>query len=516
MLGEIQRRAQVEERAFTSQAPVVGPLIVRFRQVWNSISTRWYVLPLIQQQNEFNLLVVQQLQLTWAVLDELSERLVADDRDVTALAHDLGKLTYAFVRLEQRLAEAAPRSADAQTSRFRFAMRLAFFTPLPPAPTGIAVYSANLLKAMAPLADITVFADQVSETSTEGIPLTDIRALDSFRGPLAERLDMCIYQMGNNVRYHEKIYRTLLRYPGIMTLHDLNLNSFYGELMLKKGHLADYTREMGFAYGASGVTHAREALHGLTPYAVTRYPLFDRAVARSLGIIVHSRYAQAVVRNQCNGALVEHIQHLVPQPERMPTRAQARQTLGYAASDIVVTTFGYAAPSKRIDQVLRALARLRAEFPNLRLAIVGEVVSGYAVHTWIDELGLREVVRCPGYVDEILFETYLAATDIGVNLRYPSNGETSGTLLALMAAGKPVLVSNVDAFRELPAAACVKIEVDEQELDRLARALRGLVQDEAARATMGRCAQSYVEENCAPGAVARAYLQFAKTIVQRS
>ncbi|MCP4422691.1 MAG: hypothetical protein GY805_39280 [Chloroflexi bacterium] len=45
---------QLEEPAFTSEAPIIGPWIVRLRQVWNWMSTKWYVLPIIKQQSDVN------------------------------------------------------------------------------------------------------------------------------------------------------------------------------------------------------------------------------------------------------------------------------------------------------------------------------------------------------------------------------------------------------------------------------------------------------------------------------
>lgn len=51
---ELETKMQVRERPFVSNAPVVGPLIVGLRSLWNWMSTKWYVLPLLQQQNEFN------------------------------------------------------------------------------------------------------------------------------------------------------------------------------------------------------------------------------------------------------------------------------------------------------------------------------------------------------------------------------------------------------------------------------------------------------------------------------
>lgn len=85
------KQGVVEERPFTSQIPLIAPLIVRLREAWNSIATKWYVRPLLAQQNQFNQLLAQRL-------NDLDERLIQQDRDQANLTHDLGELV---VQLQQ-------------------------------------------------------------------------------------------------------------------------------------------------------------------------------------------------------------------------------------------------------------------------------------------------------------------------------------------------------------------------------------------------------------------------------
>ncbi len=61
-LEEVGRLWQVQEQPFRSRLPIVGPLIAWFRERWNRISTKWYVLPILQQQVHFNAAVVRVLQ----------------------------------------------------------------------------------------------------------------------------------------------------------------------------------------------------------------------------------------------------------------------------------------------------------------------------------------------------------------------------------------------------------------------------------------------------------------------
>ena len=89
---------EVEERPFTSDKPIIGPLIVRLRELWNWMSTKWYVRGLLEQQNRFNYRILQRLsELETHVLDFNA------DRESTALARDMGELRVRLTALEQRL-----------------------------------------------------------------------------------------------------------------------------------------------------------------------------------------------------------------------------------------------------------------------------------------------------------------------------------------------------------------------------------------------------------------------------
>ena len=58
------------------------------------------------------------------------------------------------------------------------------------------------------------------------------------------------------------------------------------------------------------------------------------------------------------------------------------------------------------------------------------------------------------------FNGYMAACDIVLNLRYPTVGESSGTLLRALGMGKAVVVTDVGSFREYPDEICLKAPVD--------------------------------------------------------
>jgi hypothetical protein len=91
----------IEERPFRSDKPLVGPLIVWVRRMWNGVSTRWYVRPLIEQQNEVNRRLAEELAAA-------RETIVALDREAADTRREFAQAIYGLrdelERLEERIA----------------------------------------------------------------------------------------------------------------------------------------------------------------------------------------------------------------------------------------------------------------------------------------------------------------------------------------------------------------------------------------------------------------------------
>ena len=103
------------------------------------------------------------------------------------------------------------------------------------------------------------------------------------------------------------------------------------------------------------------------------------------------------------------------------------------------------------------------------------------------------------------FNGYMGACDIVLNLRYPTVGESSGTLLRALGMGKAVVVSDVGSFREYPDEICLKAPVDASEEEHLFEYLNLLVsRPEVARA-LGARARAWVQRECSWETVARRY-----------
>lgn len=401
-------------------------------------------------------------------------------------------------------------------------MRVAYFSPLPPMKTGIADYSAELLPYLAEHFELELFVDDGFRPGPEvaaRFPVHGHRAFPELRA--AGRYDAVVYQLGNNADFHARIYETLLRFPGVTVLHEYMLHHLVRGMTLARGDLAGYAEEMRYAYGRTGQRMARRSLDTGVPLDVWSYPLFERAVDASLGLIVHNRATADRVLASRPLARIAHVPHhlsLGDLPEPTPENvAAARRALGIAPDELVIASYGFITPAKRIEVTLRAFARLRREVPagsNLRLYLVGEVSPHY------DFSGLlgKEVsggggVVLVGRTELDRFLLYMLAADVAVNLRYPSAGETSGTLIRLLGIGKPVIVSNTGSFAEIPDDACAKVDLDETEEELLLAYLRRLAADEPLRRRMGDNARRHIRAHHTLEGAARGYAEMVRAVV---
>jgi len=91
-LRDLENRAWIRETEFRSHAPLIASLIVTIRNLWNWMSTKWYVLPMVQQQNNFNAAVVQIIRDLWilnrallSTISQLQLRLDALEQEISQL-----------------------------------------------------------------------------------------------------------------------------------------------------------------------------------------------------------------------------------------------------------------------------------------------------------------------------------------------------------------------------------------------------------------------------------------------
>jgi glycosyltransferase involved in cell wall biosynthesis len=390
-------------------------------------------------------------------------------------------------------------------------MRVAFVSPLPPAASGIADYSAELLPHLAEHVDLELFAPPDGPPPERSLAARfPVRPWRDLGDP---SLDLRLYHLGNNHRFHGAILRALDDLPGVVVLHEYVLHHMVREMTLAAGDPAAYAEAMRTAYGAAGESLARRAIGTGVPLDPFAWPLFEPAVDAALGVIVHNETTRRRVlasRPAARLAVVPMAVETATDPEA--DRRAARRRLGIPDDTFLVGTFGFQTVAKRLDVLLRAFARLRAGRPGARLAVVGAVDRALELDA-LFAAGLGEAVTVVGHVAELdRFVDWMRAVDVAVNLRHPSGGETSAAAIRLLGLGSPLVVTDAGSFAEIPDGCAAKVLPDEREEDVLAAYLAAFAADPALGRALGGAARRHVAAHCSPAGAARAYADFLAAV----
>ncbi len=359
-------------------------------------------------------------------------------------------------------------------------MTVGFFSPLPPARTGVADYSAELLRALAPLGSVKVNA----------------------RDP-----DVSLYHIGNN-HLHREIYAQALARPGVVVLHDAVLQHFF----LGGGNEREYVAEFVYNYGQWSEDLARELWRRRSRSAADpeyfRYPMIKRIVETSRAIIVHNPRAAQLVHEHVPGATVHEIPLLFELPD-LPTQSEVirwRAAHGVAPHTLLIGVFGHLRESKRLMALLRAFQRARRS-ADMMLLIAGDIASTDLARSLEPLLRNDPGILRTGYLDERDFWLCASAVDACVNLRYPMAGETSMIAIRLMGLGKPVLLSTGEETSRFPESSCLRVDTGPAEEEMLEEYLVWLARHPDDAIAIGQRAAAHIRRYHAPARVAQMYWQ---------
>jgi glycosyltransferase involved in cell wall biosynthesis/SAM-dependent methyltransferase len=365
---------------------------------------------------------------------------------------------------------------------------------MPPSKSGIADYCAVLVSELEKLVDLTIF--------------------DGPEKPYDPALfDIDVYHVGNNP-FHTYVYEAALRRPGVVVMHEANLHHLIADYTIRRGNWDAYMAEVVLNGTARDVEFSARvrALEVGPDYEGIR--MTRRILASARGVIVHSQFMVDEMRDGGFAGPIARIPHgsWIPEADRL----EWRNKLGLDAVGLehgpLIGAFGFIKPYKRIPESLRAMRRLVRVMPEARMILVGEPHPEFPVDDLIRSLDLEDYVRVLGFTPIEHFTGYMSACDIILNLRYPTVGESSGSMLRALGLGKAVLVSEIGAFREYPDSVCLKVPVGAGEEDLIFEYLNLLCSRPELARTLGQAAKAWVERECKWSHVAEQYARFIQAI----
>jgi glycosyltransferase involved in cell wall biosynthesis len=403
-------------------------------------------------------------------------------------------------------------------------MRIAWFTPWPPQPSGVAGRSAEIVPLIVAAGHgVDVFVDHaqvdVTRKADADRPVPGhLRVLSAhdfvWRAGLGQ-YDVAVYQIGNSTT-HEFIWPYLFRWPGLTVLHDTHLHHARGRALLSRKRAAEYRSEFTWNHPDVRADAAELAVRGFDGAYYYDWPMVRAVVASSRVVASHSRGSLAGLQASWPDRSFEYIA-LAEGCRAVPTeeaRKAVRSALAIPESAVVFGVFGALTAEKRIPQVLRAFAETYARAPQAVLVLAGRRDASVDIDGLIAALGIGGATRILEGLDDAQFDRTIAAVDVSLNLRWPTSREMSGPWVRALAAGRATvivdlvhlaLVPSLDPRtwrRHSPGGAAIAADRSEpitvavdilDEDHSLRRAMRRLARDRDLRDEIGRAARRHWE-----------------------
>ena len=356
-------------------------------------------------------------------------------------------------------------------------MKIGFFAPLPPAPTGVADYAAALLAALRKCGQVEVGSDA----------------------------GVALYHLGNN-HLHRAIYGRALERPGVAVLHDAVFHHFFLGTLDRSSYVEEFVYNYGEWMRGFAEELWQERARSAADPRYFEYPMLKRIVTASRALIVHNPAAACAVLRHAPQARVIEIPHLFVAPDlpRLVDTLRFRAQLGLGPRTLLAGVFGHLRESKRLPVVVRAMERAARDGADVQLLIAGAFTSSDLERSLASLLAHPRILRV-GHLSERDFWRYAAAIDVCVNLRFPTAGESSGIAIRMMGIGKPVVFTQGAEVARIPENACLRVDLGAAEEEMLADIILWLARDREAGVEIGCRAAEHIARVHAVEKVAERY-----------
>ncbi|MBQ5950479.1 glycosyltransferase family 4 protein, partial [Massilia sp. ST3] len=371
---------------------------------------------------------------------------------------------------------------------------LALVSPLPPEHSGIADYSAELLLELERhyAVELVLTPGATPDPALQRFPQRDTGYF--LRHGAA--YDRVLYHFGNS-NAHKHMFALLRQHPGVVVLHDFFLSGVLDN-MERDGDVPEaFLQALYASHGYTGLRAHRE--QGRNP-SIWQYPCNKEVLDRAAGVIVHSDFSRRLAE-QWYGPGSAGDWRTIPllrgqvaagaDPDA--ARRAARERLGIAADEYIVSSFGMLGATKLNHRLLDAfLASPLAADPRCRLVFAGANDAGpYGIdlERRIAASPAAGRIRITGFVSAAAYQDWLAASDCAVQLRAQTRGETSASVLDCLMHGLPAIVNAHGASADLPPDTLCLLP-DGFEDAALAEALGTLHADPARRAALAQAGRA--------------------------
>ncbi len=371
-----------------------------------------------------------------------------------------------------------------------------WFSPADRKSTEIANYSRMLMPWLSRVCRV-LNADQFTDSAAE------CDALPACSTP--GNSPPAIYHLGNS-KMHTGISRRLKEEPGLVVLHDVNLVDLAQNEAEERGEYRAWRDVICAQYGEEvldlAIRSEKWEHHDARDELAIKYPLFTPYLHGALGIVVHSKYAERVIRPQLPGHTAIRQLHLpFPPPPPLPSR-------NYQEPELRFIFCGHTGPNRRLESFIQAWGESEQPW-RFRLDLYGHVSMEKELRELAETHGVAHRLNIYGFAHEADLDKAIREAHFGINLRWPTMGETSSGQLRYWSHGLPTIASDVGWYHEVPDDTLMKIP-PESEVSSLRDLLSDIAMHPGLYRVYGESGRDYLKQVHSPAKYCAELLDFAR------
>lgn len=383
---------------------------------------------------------------------------------------------------------------------------LAFISPLPPVKSGISDYSSELIPYLSQYYNIDIVMTKDHTTDVWITKNCKVRSVEFFRKNYA-LYDRVLYHIGNS-EFHEHMFELMLACPGVVVLHDFFLSGIHHYSESNQWRSGAFLQAIFQSHGYKGI---KDYISNRDE-CVWKYPANFAVLQNARGIIVHSPSTLNLMEQWYGKLLTSHfkvIPHLrEPAAKMVYNKERLKIKMGFSKNDFIICSFGILGTTKLNHRLLESLSNSQL----ITKENVYVVFAGHCDDVYKQRLlkliqaypSFKNRIKVTGWISKKTFADYLQITDIAVQLRCLTRGETSGTVLDCMNYGLATVVNANGSMADINPDAVIKLP-DQFSNAELMEAIESLYNNKEQRTQIGHIARKVIEKQHAPKLCAELY-----------
>ncbi|WP_121628376.1 glycosyltransferase [Poseidonibacter antarcticus] len=344
-------------------------------------------------------------------------------------------------------------------------LSLAYFSPFPPQKSGISYYSLDLLIYLSEYYNIDIIYDNIidDEYINKNYKINSIEYFEKNHS----LYDRIIYHFGNSP-YHLDMLKLLDKIAGFVILHD-----FFISDLINHNYLINKEKMYYFNTYTSLINNS----------TYNDYPCNVDVLNNARGTIVHSNFAKSLISKYYYKSDLSNI-YTVPLLKK-----PSKLLKDLNKTDFIVSTFGLINKNKLPNKIIEAWKNsILSKQKNCYLIFVGEDIDD----SFSEDIKNSNIIKT-NWVDTNTYSDYLKITDIAIQLRSNTKGESSAALLDTMNNEIATITNAATLLGEFPNDCLFTIDED-FDIRQLTNAINTLYKNKELRVKIANNAFNHIQE----------------------